>query len=210
VIPNGIDLPAFRFDPFQRQRIRTRLGLPLDAFVVGGVGRLEPSKRFDVLLGALKGLQEAYLLLVGEGTARPELEELARTLGIERRVRFTGESARTPALLSAMDVLAAPSREETFGLAVVEGLAAGLPVLYTTCPALDELPADAAPGARRVPSDPDHLRAALRALTTTGLVRLPPPPAAAHYDIRRLAPQLEELYERLLRPVRTDKQKEYR
>ncbi|WP_068928403.1 glycosyltransferase [Planobispora rosea] len=200
VVPNGVDGTAFRHDPRLGLQARARLGIAPDAFVVGGVGRLEPGKRFDVLLHAVRGFEGAVLLLAGAGSARGTLEDLARVLGVEHRVVFAGESMDMPALLSAMDVLASPSQDETFGLAVVEGLAAGLPVLYASCPALDELPADAAPGARRILPDPDHLRAELRTLAATGPVRLPPPRAVAHYDIRRHAAQLEALYARVLGP----------
>ncbi|MBG0828113.1 glycosyltransferase [Planomonospora sp. ID67723] len=198
VIPNGLDGQAFRHDPRLGGQARARLGIAPGAFVVGGVGRLEPGKRFDVLVRALRGFEEAVLLLAGEGSARGALEDLARDLGVERRVVFAGESMDVPALLSAMDVLASPSQEETFGLAVIEGLASGLPVLYASCPALDELPPDAAPGARRILPDPDHLRTELRTLAATGPLRLPPPRAVAHYDIRRHAARTEALYERVL------------
>ncbi|GII00974.1 glycosyltransferase [Planobispora takensis] len=197
VVHNGVDGRAFAHDPRLGRETRARLGIAPGAFVVGGVGRLEPGKRFDVLVEAVTGFEGAVLLLAGEGSARRDLEELARTLGVADRVRFTGESAEVPALLSAMDVLASPSQEETFGLAVIEGLAAGLPVLYAACPALDELPSDAAPGARRILPDPDHLRAELHTFAA-GAVRLPPPRAVAHYDIRRHAARMEALYDRVL------------
>ncbi|MFC4058103.1 glycosyltransferase [Planomonospora corallina] len=199
VIPNGIDPLLYRHDPRLRHETRARLGIPQDVHVVGGVGRLEPGKRFDVLLEAVAGLDETVLLLAGEGGARWALAERAQALGIKRRVVFAGASADVPALLSAVDVLASPSVEETFGLAAVEGLAAGLPVLYSCCPALEELPAHAAPGALRVPSDAGRLRAELRALAAAGPLRLQPPPAVAHYDIRRHAARTGTLYERLLR-----------
>ncbi|MFE3454154.1 glycosyltransferase [Nonomuraea sp. NPDC059194] len=196
VIANGIDGAAFGYDPRLRERTRARLGVPMDAFVVGGVGRLEPGKRFDLLIEAMKGLDEAILLLVGTGSVRRRLEDLARALGVERRVIFAGESADMRGMLSAMDALAAPSQEETFGLAVVEALAAGLPVLYDSCPAIDDLPRDAAPGARRVTRG--ELGAELRALATARPARLAPPGAVRLYDIRHQVDQLEALYRRLL------------
>ena len=81
----------------------------------------------------------SVLLLVGSGSCEPRLRELAREAGAEHRVIFAGESPDGRALMSAMDVLAAPSMEETFGVAVVEALASGLPVLYGTCPAVEDL-----------------------------------------------------------------------
>ncbi|GAA5037300.1 glycosyltransferase involved in cell wall biosynthesis [Thermocatellispora tengchongensis] len=200
VIPNGIDAGAFAYDPELRWRARTRLGLPVDAPVVGGVGRLEPGKRFDVLIDAMRHLEGAYLLLAGAGGQRAALARQAAECGVARRVIFTGEAADVRPLLCAMDVLAAPSREETFGLAVLEALAAGLPVLYGACPALDDLPADAAPGATRLPGTPGDMTQALRMLLAHGPPpRLAPPPAVLHYDVRRQAELVDALYERLLR-----------
>jgi len=194
VVPNGIDAGAFRYDPAARARARAALGIAPDAFVVGGVGRLEATKRFDVLLHAVSALEDVTLLLVGEGSRCAELEELARTLGMESRIVFTGEVTDVAPALCAMDVFASPSQEESFGLAVIEALAAGLPVLYVTCPALDDLLPDVAPGARRLPCDVDRFRDELSALPATRPERLPPPPAVEHYDIARLAGKVGRLY----------------
>lgn len=196
VIPNGVDGAAFGFDAELRRRTRERLGLGPRAFVVGGIGRLEPGKRFDVLVEAVSALGGAVLLLAGTGSCEPRLRRLARDAGAEDRVIFAGESTDVPALLSAMDVLAAPSAEEAFGLAVVEALAAGLPVLYGACPAVEDLPPGAAPGARRVA--PDRLAAELAALAARPPERLPPPEAVRCYDVRHQADRLESLYLRLL------------
>jgi glycosyltransferase involved in cell wall biosynthesis len=172
--------------------------------VVGAVGRLVPGKRFDVLVEAVAGLpaelaagRPVRLLLVGEGPERTALEGRAAALGVADRLLCTGERTDVPELLTAMDVLAAPSVQETFGLAVLEGLAAGLPVCHSGCPALEELPVEAAPGARKLPSDAASYRSALLDLAARPERALPPPPAVAHYDIVRTAAQLGELYQRL-------------
>jgi glycosyltransferase involved in cell wall biosynthesis len=200
VIANGVDGAAFAYDPRLRRRTRARMGLPEHAFVVGGVGRLAPGKRFDLLIGAVAQVPGAVALLVGTGPERDGLERLARTLGVA--AVFAGETADVRAPLSAMDVLVAPSQEETFGLAVVEALAAGLPVLYGSCPAVSRLPPKAAPGARHVP--PGRLGAELRAVAAAPRIRLPPPPAVGLYDISRQAEQLHALYRRLLAPTRKE------
>ncbi|MEU1595956.1 glycosyltransferase [Streptomyces sp. NPDC005708] len=108
-----------------------------------------------------------------------------------------------PALLSAMDVLVSPCPEETFGLAVIEGLAAGLPVLHVACPAIDDLLPDAAPGARRIAGGADGIADALRRLHAEGMGRLTVPPAVHHYDVARSAERLRAVYERVAaRPIR--------
>ncbi|MBB1256001.1 glycosyltransferase [Streptomyces sp. OF3] len=209
-IPNGIEAARFRFDPAARRTARNRLAIPADAFTVGAVGRLVPGKRFDALVRAVAQVPPARLLLVGDGPERAALRRLAERLGAADRVVFAGEcdEERTPsadrpgvaAMLSAMDVFVSPSTEEAFGLAVLEALAAGLPVLHVTCPAVDELPEDEAPGARRVAPEPAALAAALRAHHHTwalGLpTRLPVPRAVERYDIGRSADRLMAVYER--------------
>ncbi|MFT2017193.1 glycosyltransferase [Streptomyces sp. 796.1] len=96
-----------------------------------------------------------------------------------------------------MDICVAPSTEEAFGLAVVEALAAGLPVLHVTCPAIDELPQSEAPGAHRIGPGAPELTAALRAHAARGAERLPVPPAVHRYAITRTAGQLMDLYAEL-------------
>ncbi|MFE6162445.1 glycosyltransferase [Streptomyces sp. NPDC056486] len=206
VVPNGIDVERFRFDPRARAAARRQLGIPDEAFVVGGVGRLAPGKRFDVLLEALAALpQDVRVLLVGGGTDEDRLRATADRLGVADRVVFAGErphlsdlpeeGADLPALLAAMDVLASPSPEEAFGLAVVEGLAAGLPVLYVRCPAVEDLPPDAATGAERVAGDPDSFARALLRVRAAGPRPRIAPEAAHRYSITRSAAQLMHVYE---------------
>ncbi|MFI6299105.1 glycosyltransferase [Nonomuraea sp. NPDC050790] len=197
VIANGIDPRAFRFDPAVRETTRSRLTIPPHLTVVGGVGRLEPGKRFDVLIEAVAGLPDTMLLLVGDGPERANLVAHARRLGVAHRMVLAGQSSQVPALLSAMDVFAAPSQEETFGLAVVEALACGLPVLYSACPALDELPASASPNARRLPSAAGPYRRAVEELIAAGATRQPPPQAVDHYGIGRHVNRIEALYLRV-------------
>ncbi|MFJ1577580.1 MULTISPECIES: glycosyltransferase [unclassified Streptomyces] len=218
VVPNGIEVGRFAYDETARRTARARLGVPENAFVVGGVGRLTGSKRFDRLVRAVAELPGARLLLVGDGPERDRLLRLARERGAADRIMLHGScqdppppppppsaalprqhGPDLPSLLAAMDVFVSTSHDEAFGLAVVEGLAAGLPVLHVTCPALQDLPADAAPGARRVSGSVPGLVDELRRFEEAGPRRLPVPPAARHYDIAHSARQLMTVYENAVR-----------
>lgn len=206
VVPNGIDAAEFRYQAEGRERVRRRLGIAPERSVVGCVSRLEPTKRFDVLLRAVRELPSVTLLLVGEGSERAALTALAGRLGIAERVCFTGEAADVPELLSAMDVYVAPSPQETFGLGVIEALANGLPVVYVACPALEDLPGPPPPTARRVELTPEALRlGTLDALATASNGGRAAPSVVAAYDIATMAARLRTVYQRVLdggrRPV---------
>jgi glycosyltransferase involved in cell wall biosynthesis len=215
VIGNGIDPEEFRYDARLRRAGRQRLGIAADAQVVGGVGRLTPTKRFDVLIRAVRELPQAILLLVGDGPARAALEQVADRQGVADRVVFAGGAAHVPEMLSTMDVFASPSEQETFGLAVIEALASGLPTLYAACPPLEEVAADrpAVAGARRLSRTPQALPRALRTeltrLDERGGARLPVPPVVARYDIARGAAAVGRLYERLARGDRRTRSTRY-
>ncbi|MFG2005050.1 glycosyltransferase [Spirillospora sp. NPDC048911] len=196
-LPNGIDPEAYAFDPRHRAAVRAHLGIGADEFIVGSVGRLVSTKRLDLLIGALSHTERGRLLIVGDGPVRGDLERLAADLGVTERVIFTGDRADVPAVLSAMDLYATPSTQETFGLSVLEALASGLPVLYSVCPALTDLPSNAAPQAKRLPPTEGAWRAAIEqaAAAPSRHVRLHPPPAVAHYAITRQIEPLVRLYE---------------
>ncbi|MYR43796.1 glycosyltransferase [Streptomyces sp. SID5910] len=204
VVPNGIELDRFRFDPELRARSRRRLGLPEDAFVVGGVGRLTRGKRFDVLVHALTRLPEDHwLLLVGGGPDEHLLRRTAHEAGVSGRVLFTGERPYVPdgtpgpdlpSLTSAMDVFASPSPDEAFGLAAVEALASGLPVLYASCPAIEDLPPSATAGARRVHGGPDAYARAIAQVRAAGARSRTVPDVAHRYCITRSTARLVDVY----------------
>ncbi|MEV4636422.1 glycosyltransferase [Actinoplanes sp. NPDC049548] len=207
VIPNGIDASELTFDPQLRSATRARLGIPHDAVVIGGVGRLEPGKRFDRLIQAVAELPEVTLLLAGDGSAGEQLKQIAARYGVDGRVVFTGEVRHAREVLCAMDVFASPSDSETFGLAVLEALASGLPAIYAKCPPLDELtppgehgPPDT-PGARRTSAYPEALLRSLRAELANFAerrgARLPVPEVVVRFDTERLAAEVSRLYERL-------------
>ncbi len=203
VIPKAVATDEFRYDPALRAAVRDRLGIAPDAPVIGGVGRLEPGERFDRLIRAVAEVPGATLLLVGDGSARIALEKLAAIEGVTDRVRFAGAVGHTREMLCAMDVFASPC-EETFGLVVLEAIAAGLPALYARCEPLEELAAARAAVAgvqRLTPHDRESLPRALRAellcLAERHGTRLPARNAGRRYDADRLADDVGQIYERL-------------
>ena len=134
VTPPGVDLDLFR--PSDKAEARRTLGLD-GAKVILYVGRLEPLKGLDILLNAVALLEddsETRLLIVGGGPGDDELgrlKQLASDHGIQGRVTFTGAVRQTdlPDYYNAADVFVLPSHYESFGLAALEAMACGTPVV---------------------------------------------------------------------------------
>lgn len=156
-IPSGIDVERFgsRLEasgatphptPLPRGERGVFLGvpnLPPEAVVIGSVGRLEPIKGHRYLLEALRDLvprfPHLYLALVGEGPLLFELRSQARHSGIADRVLFLGWRDDIPALLYTFDLFVLPSLNEGMGRALVEAMAASLPIVATRACGIPEV-----------------------------------------------------------------------
>jgi glycosyltransferase involved in cell wall biosynthesis len=167
-IPSGVDTARLRARAGERGAARRQLGLPADAAVVVGVGRLVPVKGFDVLVRALPPLRAAVpavqAVLVGDGPEREAIEGLARSLGVADRVRISGAVGDVVPYLSAADVLAAPSRNEGMGRALIEAMALGVPVVGSRVGGIPSVLGEGEFGRLVPPDAPEALADALRAL----------------------------------------------
>lgn len=146
VAPNGIDYRTFAE---AAPADLSELTLEPSRQTVIWVGRLDPVKRVDLLLRAIRLLadeQAVQLLIVGDGPQRPGLEALAEQLGLSEQVCFCGLREDVPALLRAADVFVQPSEWEGLPLAALEAMAAGLPVVATRTAGLVDVVQDQVTG----------------------------------------------------------------
>lgn len=133
LVPNGIRLGAFPAADGHPE-LRRRLGIPLEAVVMGAVGSLRPVKNFLRLLetaAAVPPSQEIHVLLVGDGEERAALEARAARPDLARRVFFAGYQADPAPFYRAMDVFALTSDSEQMPVCLLEAMAAGLPAVST-------------------------------------------------------------------------------
>jgi glycosyltransferase involved in cell wall biosynthesis len=195
VIPNGVDLDRVAFDPGGRERVRAELGIDVGDYVVLLLGRLDQNKRFDQAIeAAAPSLSPTVKLVVaGGGAERDHLLDTARRCGVGDYVIFAGERHDVAAVLSAADLLVASSRQETFGMSVLEALANGIRVLYTTCPALDGL---AVAAARKLPIE-DLGKAIADEVAAGPSLRAPEPAVAREFGMSAVTARIDDLYERL-------------
>jgi glycosyltransferase involved in cell wall biosynthesis len=140
---------------------RADLGVPDDARLLLGLGRLHPNKAFDVLIGALPRLPGVYAVIAGAGPERAALEALARTSGVAERVRLPGWRSDTPNLLAAADVFVCSSRQEPLGNMVIEAWSARRPVVAAAVGGPAELIDAGRTGLLVPPDDPAALAAVI-------------------------------------------------
>ena len=133
LIRSGIDVEHYRGASIDRGQVRSRLGLPPGAFVVGSVGRLSPQKAPLDLLGAFEPVArarpDAHLVLVGDGPDRPAVEAAVRQSNLGERVHLAGLRRDVPAMMSAFDVFALASHWEGLPRVLPQAMAAGLPIV---------------------------------------------------------------------------------
>ena len=158
VIPNGIDLK--RFEGLERK--------PHEGFIIMTIARLEKVKGVEYLIGALAkpGFCEKpgfSLLIIGDGAERKNLENLAKNLGLEEKVKFLGQipNEKIPGYLTVADCFVLPSVKEGFGIAVLEAMAAGVPVVASRVGGILDIIEDGKTGSLVEPGNPQEIAKAI-------------------------------------------------
>jgi glycosyltransferase involved in cell wall biosynthesis len=198
----GVDLTPFT--ETQDPLVRAELGIPADAFVLGHVGRFEHQKnhRFllDIAAEVYRQDSRMYLLLIGDGPLRPEIEQLAAQSVFKDRVLFAGLRSDVPRLMqNAMNVFVLPSFFEGLPLVGIEAQAAGLSLVLsdTITSELDAVPENM----RRVSL---HQPASVWAEAVLGAPNLKDPRSliatlrASPFNIVESVKQLETVYRKSL------------
>jgi glycosyltransferase involved in cell wall biosynthesis len=164
-VPSGVPTAALRAAAPTRSAARTRLHIPPDAFLIVGLGRLVRVKGFDLLVAALPAIAAAVpstrVVLIGDGPERGALEAQADALGVRARLTVLGATPDVGVCLAAADVLAAPSRNEGMGRALVEAMALGVPVVGAEVGGIPAIVADRETGWLVPPGDAEALAEAL-------------------------------------------------
>ncbi len=213
VVHNGIDLSRFAPDVAVRAAVRAELGIPESAFVFGTVGRLSKEKAQGDLIAALGHLralcgslsgrrQELRLVVVGDGSERERLEQLAGEVD-GQRVHLLGARSDVPRLLQALDVFCLSSVTEGLPLVIPEAMATGLPVVATAVGGVPSVVMEGETGFLVPVGEPQVMaerlarllrEPALRArLGEVGRCR-----ALKRYDLSRMVDEYEGIYQRLV------------
>jgi glycosyltransferase involved in cell wall biosynthesis len=205
LVYNGIPLDSF--DRATIRADRSALGVPEAHKVVGHVATFTPKKRQHDLLHAAKLVlaedPDVSFVLVGKGALRPELEALARELGISEHVVFPGFVPDLTAAMVCFDVFALSSLYEGLPTVAIEAMALGVPVVATWVGGTPEIVNHDHDGILVPPSDPPAMaRGILRLLGDDGLRAemgaRAEQSARSKFDIRRRVAEMEAVYDELL------------
>ncbi len=137
VIPNGISVEEFKI-ALSKKECKKKLNLPIDNRIILFVGSLTPIKAPDVLLRAFRRVvdevPDAYLVFVGDGYYRKELEKIAKQVNVHEMVKFVGyvgknDDKKICYYYKSSDIFVLPSISEAFPLSLLEASASGLPLV---------------------------------------------------------------------------------
>ncbi len=132
LIPNGVDSDFFRPGDSQRQEY----GLPADRLIVLMVSALIPRKRIELGIEAVSRIQNAHLVVAGDGPLRQNIDVAAARLLPGRFTRLSVASGKMPSLYRCADVFLHLAKEESFGNVFLEAMACGLPIVACDSPRL--------------------------------------------------------------------------
>ena len=208
VIPNGIDTARFAEPSRSPAEVRAELGIAPGSKIIGSVGRLDAQKGYRYLIPAfarvLGELGDVELVIAGAGPEAAMLRRLAVQAGCADHVHLIGRRTDVPDLLHAFDVFAMPSLYEGLPLALIEAMAAGVPVVAS---AVDSVPEVLVAGRLVRPADPAELVDAL-----LDAFQHPDPEqtqqalahAREHYDVSTMVAGYARLYDSLVEPCSKD------
>jgi len=198
VVHNGVDLDAFTARP-----------VPSQPGVVGYIGRLAPEKGIDTLIDTVPAVIDrcphARFVIAGAGPLRERLADRVTTMDVASHVRFAGEITDTASFLQEVDVLACPSRTETFGLGILEAMASGVPVVAARVGGIPEVVENSVTGVLVPPGDPVALATALCSVLDNPsrwaqLARAGRTRAETHFSLQKMVQSVETVYAETLRP----------
>jgi glycosyltransferase involved in cell wall biosynthesis len=208
VVYEGVELPTLPTDEM-RGRARRRWKIPKEATLLGSVGVLSPDKGHELLIRALAQLRaefpECRLLLAGDGPSRPQLEALAKELGVAEMVIFAGFVTDIDFVYQALDVFLFPSSFEGLGTSLLAAMSYEIPSVSFQCCAFGEIIENEKSGLLVEPGNVGEIAQAVsrllrdkefaRSLGQAGRARI-----ADKFSSTRMVEEMSEVYREVLLP----------
>ncbi|HEY6120925.1 MAG TPA: glycosyltransferase family 4 protein [Pyrinomonadaceae bacterium] len=208
VVHNGVDVEALAGALTTREEVRRKLNVNERSLLVGTIGQLNPNKGHEDLVRAMaqivKSVPLVDLVIAGadpssNSATATSLKRLSTDLGLENRVRFLGEIENSISLLPAFDVFVSASHTESFGLAMVEAMACGLPLVATSTDGANEVIAENQTGFIVPIGDHEALAASIITLANDAQLRVKMGRsgqlrARECFGLKRMVDAIEEIY----------------
>ena len=202
VVPNFIDLKKMKheFTDCQRDIMATE-----DECIITHISNFRPVKRISDIVNIFYNIQKeipAKLMMVGEGPEKEPAEQLCKQLGIEDKVVFFGNSNEIDKILCFSDLFLLPSETESFGLAALEAMSNGVPVISSNTGGIPEVNKDGVSGYLSNVGDIDEMSVnALKILKSKEILntfKFNAKKEAQQFDIYEVVPHYEAIYEQVL------------
>jgi len=202
VIPNFIDIDKYKTD--FKECDRDLLALPFER-VITHVSNFRPVKRIADVIEVFYKVQKevpSKLMMVGEGPERKQAEQLCKTYGIEDKVVFLGNSNEVDKILCFSDLFLLPSETESFGLAALEAMASGVPVISSNSGGIPEVNIEGVSGYLSPVGAVDEMaQNAIKIIKKDAVLakfKKAAQEAATKFDIHKIVPYYETIYEEAL------------
>ena len=202
VIPNFIDIDKYKTD--FKECDRDLLALPSER-VITHVSNFRPVKRIADVIEVFYKVQKevpSKLMMVGEGPERKQAEQLCKTYGIEDKVVFLGNSNEVDKILCYSDLFLLPSETESFGLAALEAMASGVPVISSNSGGIPEVNIEGVSGYLSPVGAVDEMaQNAIKIIKKDPVLakfKKAAQEAATKFDIHKIVPYYETIYEEAL------------
>lgn len=170
----GIDTKKFSEVIVDKSAKRSELGLPQEAFIVLSVGELNKNKNHEVIIKAITKLNNpnVYYVICGQGVLEDYLKDLIRELGLDKQVKLLGYRRDIAEISKAADIFAFPSKREGLGLAALEAMASGLPIVTSNVHGIVDYSANNITGYTCSPMNDDGFAKAIEKLANNYELRI--------------------------------------
>ncbi len=169
----GVDINRIKNTVIDKKAYKTSIGIPEDCIMILSVGEMIERKNHEVIIRALGKLQNKniYYIICGKGPLKDYLKKLSEELGIDNNVKFLGFRKDIPELCNAADISAFPSKIEGLGLAGIEAMAAGVPLVSSNVHGILDYVIDGVTGYACDSDDVDAFAVAINKLTSNEELR---------------------------------------
>lgn len=199
----GFDYHKFCDLTIDKLSERKKLAIPSDAFLIVSAGEVNRNKNHEVIIRAIAQLNNPtiYFIICGEGPLTNYLIDLAKRLQLEKNVKLLGFRKDIGEICKAADVFAFPSKREGLGLAALEAMSTGLPIITSNVHGIVDYSVNGVTGFNNKPTDVAGFAAAIQTLLNDTPLKkqmgINNVSAAKRFDIRRSLTKMEKIYDQL-------------